>query len=193
MPRALGKGDFHPDFGFIILTDFHIVSQLPSQRYLDLISYNCALKTPNGFNSQTWFFNHKTRTVQSRKTPSYSLQISSSGNNPKMVITSTSSKWWMIWKMEGSYITNVKDRRVIEVKGSKDEEGAEIMANKKNGGRHQQWKLLYLKDVKEDTTKFNRGFKVDEPFYFFSRMPLNRVIGGTSYVYLQNLTKAKTQ
>ena len=139
MPRALGKGDFHPDFGFIILTDFHIVSALPSQRYLDLISYNCALKTSNGFNSQVWFFDHKSRTIKSRKTPSYSLQISSSGNNPKMVITSTSSKWWMIWRMEGSYITNIKDGRVIEVKGSKDEEGADIQANKKNGGRNQQW------------------------------------------------------
>jgi hypothetical protein len=32
----------------------------------------------------------------------------------------------MIWKMEGSYITNIKDRRVIEVKASKDEEGADI-------------------------------------------------------------------
>ena len=99
----------------------------------------------------------------------------------------------MIWKMEGNFITNVKDRRVIEVKASKDEEGADIQVNKKNGGRNQQWKLLYLKDVKEDTTKFNMGFKVDEPFYFMSRMPLRRVIGGTSYVYMQKITKAKTQ
>jgi hypothetical protein len=192
MPKALGKGDFHPDFGFIILTDFHIVTQLPSGRYIDLVSNNVVLKTPNGFNSQTWYFDHKSRTIRSRRTTSYSLQINSSGNNPKIVITSTSSKWWMIWKMEGAYITNIKDRRVVEVKGSKDEEGAAVGVWGKNGGRNQQWKLLYLKDVKEDTTKFNRGFKVDEPFYFFSRMPLNRVIGGTSYVYLQNLTKAKT-
>jgi hypothetical protein len=53
-----------------------------------------------------------------------------------MVITSTSSKWWMIWRMEGAYITNIKDRRVIEVKDSKDAEGADIQVNKKNGGRN---------------------------------------------------------
>jgi hypothetical protein len=73
MPKALGKGDFHPEFGFIILTDFHIVSQMRSGRYIDLVSNNVVLKTANGFNSQTWFFDHKTRTVKSRRTPSYSL------------------------------------------------------------------------------------------------------------------------
>jgi hypothetical protein len=137
MPKALGKGDFHPDYGFIILTDFHIVSQLPSGRYLDLISNNAVLKTSNGFNSQVWYFDHKTRTIRSRRTTSYSLQIQSSGNNPNIVITSTSMKWWMIWKMNGAYITNVKDGRVIEVEGSKDEEGSNIKANKKSGGRNQ--------------------------------------------------------
>jgi hypothetical protein len=37
------------------------------------------------------------------------------------------------------------------------------------------------------------GFRVNEPFYIFSKMPIGRVIGGTSYVYMQTLTKAKTQ
>jgi len=47
--------------------------------------------------------------------------------------------------------------------------------------------------VKEDTTKYNMGFKVGEPFYFISRLPMHRCIGGTSWVYLQKITKAKTQ
>jgi hypothetical protein len=119
--------------------------------------------------------------------------MQSSGSNPNIVITSTSSKWWMIWKMDGAFIRNVKDGRVVEVEGSKDAEGTNIKANKKNGGTNQQWRLLYLKDKKEDKTNFNMGFKVDEPFYFISRMPMKRCIGGTSYVYLQKITKAKTQ
>jgi len=94
--------------------------------------------------------------------------------------------------MDGAFITNVKDGRVVEVAGSKDEEAANIQAWKKSGGRNQQWKLLYLKDKKKDTTKFNRGFRTGEAFYIISRMPLKRVMGGTSWVYLQNMTKAKT-
>jgi len=99
----------------------------------------------------------------------------------------------MVWKMNGAYVTNIKDGRVIEVEGSKDEEGHKVQAWKKNGGRNQQWKLLYIKNKGKDTTKFNMGFRVDEPFYIMSRLPMKRVMGGTSWVYLQNHTKAKTQ
>jgi len=37
------------------------------------------------------------------------------------------------------------------------------------------------------------GFRVDEPFYIQSRMPMKRVMGGTSWVYMQTWTGAKTQ
>jgi len=92
----LKKGDWDKDFGFRVNTDFHIVSQMSSGRYIDLISNNAVLKKPNGYKSQTWFFDKKTKTIKSRRTPSYSFQITGSGGKGKtnMVITSTNSRWW---------------------------------------------------------------------------------------------------
>jgi hypothetical protein len=95
--EQLSKGDYNPDWGFKIETDFHIVSRMGSRKYVDLISNNVVLKRPNGFNSQVWYFDNTTKTIRSRRTTSYSLQIKSSGatsGKGMMVITSTASRWW---------------------------------------------------------------------------------------------------
>jgi hypothetical protein len=34
-------------------------------RYLDIVGNNVVIKTPNSFDSQTWFFDYKTRTIKS--------------------------------------------------------------------------------------------------------------------------------
>jgi hypothetical protein len=64
---------------------------------------------------------------------------------------------------------------------------------KRNGSTGQQWRIKYVDEVGEDKTTHNFGFRVGKAFYIQSRMPMERVIGGTSYVYLQNMNKAKTQ
>jgi hypothetical protein len=51
MPKALGKGDFDPEYGMKILTDFHIISRMSSKRYLDRVSYDVVIKTPNDRNT----------------------------------------------------------------------------------------------------------------------------------------------
>jgi hypothetical protein len=94
MPKELKKGQMDRDFGFRVNKDFHIVSKMGEHRYVDLISNNVVLKTPNGFKSQVWFFDNNTKTIKSRRTTSYSLQIASSGTGNKALITSTNSRWW---------------------------------------------------------------------------------------------------
>jgi hypothetical protein len=51
MPAPLKKGDTNEDFGLKVETDFHIVSEMKSGRYIDLIGNNMVLKTPNSFSS----------------------------------------------------------------------------------------------------------------------------------------------
>jgi len=94
MPKELKDGQWDREFGFRVNKDFHIVSRLGSKRYVDLISNNVVIKTPNGFKSQVWFFDKNTKTIKSRRTTSYSLQIQSSGKNKLAVVTSTNSRWW---------------------------------------------------------------------------------------------------
>ena len=72
MPKDLKKGDVS-DFGFKIETDFYIVSAMGRGRYVDLVSNDVKLKVSNGRTSQKWFFDNKTKTIKSRRTPSYSL------------------------------------------------------------------------------------------------------------------------
>jgi len=46
------KGEMNEEFGMIVEKDFHVVSQLKENRYLDLINNrNMVIKTPNGRNT----------------------------------------------------------------------------------------------------------------------------------------------
>jgi hypothetical protein len=48
-PEEPKKGELNKEFGLYVDRTFHVVSQLPSNRYLDLINNrNFVIKTPNG-------------------------------------------------------------------------------------------------------------------------------------------------
>lgn len=42
------KGELNTEFGLYVERPFHIVSHMPSQRYLDMVGSNLVIKTPNG-------------------------------------------------------------------------------------------------------------------------------------------------
>jgi len=94
--QELKAGDMDPEFNFKVNTDFHIVSRMSQHKYIDLISNKAVLKRPNSRKTQVWFFDKDTKTIKSRSSTSYSLQITGSGgNNQKhMHITTTNSRWW---------------------------------------------------------------------------------------------------
>jgi hypothetical protein len=88
------KGEWNRDWGFIVDTDFHIISLLGQGRYIDFINNrNLIIKTPNGRPSQKWYFHQPSRTVRSRQT-NQSLDIYNSGKGNHMQYYSTSSRWW---------------------------------------------------------------------------------------------------
>jgi hypothetical protein len=61
-------GEFVPEWGFKNNKDFHIISALPSRRYLSVIdNYQIVIKTSNGSNGQKWFFNYAQRSITSRQ------------------------------------------------------------------------------------------------------------------------------
>jgi hypothetical protein len=133
-PKDLKKGDFNRDFGFKILTDFYIVSHMRSHRYIDLVGNDLVLKTANGRNSQKWFFDNNTKTIKSRRTTSYSLELKSGGSSRDLRAYSTSSRWWQTWKFQGNNIRNMYRNLVVDVSGNKDEEGQKIHGWKRHNG-----------------------------------------------------------
>jgi len=94
MPPTPKKGEMFALFGMKVDTPFHVISNLPDGRFLDLIGNNMVIKTRNGLKSQEWTFNYNTRTIRSARTPSYSWDIQNSGRTPNMQVYSTNSGWF---------------------------------------------------------------------------------------------------
>jgi len=87
------KGELNEKFGLYVERDFHIVSQLPENRYLDLINNrNMVIKTSNGRRSQVWYFHQQTLTIRTRYN-NQSFDIKNSGKTKDMQIWSTNSRW----------------------------------------------------------------------------------------------------
>jgi hypothetical protein len=89
-----GKGELNEDFGLYVQRPFYIVSAMNSHRYLDLINNrNMVIKTRNGRNTQTWWFDQVSLTIKT-KLNNQSWDIKSSGRTREMQIWSTNSNWW---------------------------------------------------------------------------------------------------
>jgi len=88
------KGELNEDFGLYVERDFFVVTEMKSNRYLDLINNrNFVLKTPNGRKTQVWYFHQQTLTIRTRYN-NQSWDIKNSGKTNDMQIWSTNSRWW---------------------------------------------------------------------------------------------------
>jgi hypothetical protein len=88
------KGELNEDFGLYVERPFYVVTQMASHRYLDLINNrNTVIKTPNGRNTQVWYFHQQSLTIRT-KLNNQSWDIQNSGKTVNMQIWSTNSNWW---------------------------------------------------------------------------------------------------
>jgi hypothetical protein len=90
--------------------------------------------------------------------------------------------------LEGDNVVNVKDKRVFDVTGGKDEEGNQLQAYKKNGSKAQSWKIVYVKDAKKYQEKGmhkERGIEINRPFYIKSKLMLNMPVEAYGGGYLR--------
>jgi len=88
------KGEMNKDFGLYVERPFYVVSELPKHRYLDWINNNMVIKTPNGFDTQKWYFDQKSRTIKNLKQPTKSFDIQNSGRSDNLQIYNTNSGWF---------------------------------------------------------------------------------------------------
>ena len=72
-------------FGLYVERDFHIVSALSSNKYLDLDVSNryTVIKTPNGRRQQVWYFDQASLTIKTRYN-NRSLDIYNSGRTKNL-------------------------------------------------------------------------------------------------------------
>lgn len=87
-PNVPNKG-YDKEWGMKISEPFHIVTQMTSNRYIDLISNRLVIKTPNGKDTQKWYFDFKTKTIKSK-----SNDQSIDSRNTFLYIYGTNSQWY---------------------------------------------------------------------------------------------------
>jgi hypothetical protein len=93
-PAEPVKGELNKEFGFYVDRDFYIVTQMSSNRYLEVINNrNIVIKTPNGNKGQKWWFDQTSKTIKTRIN-NQSFDIKSSGKSNDLQIWSTNSMWW---------------------------------------------------------------------------------------------------
>jgi hypothetical protein len=111
-----GKGELNEKFGLYVERPFHVVSQLPENRYLDLINNrNMVIKTPNGRNTQVWYFHQQSLTIRT-KLNNQSWDIKSSGKTKDMQIWSTNSGWFQIFVYSNEHFCNIQEtNRCLDV------------------------------------------------------------------------------
>jgi hypothetical protein len=196
MPDPPKKGDFAKDWGMVIEEPFHVISNLPAGRYLDIVGRNMVIKTRNGFPSLEWYFDYKSRTIKSSRTKSYSWDIQNAGRSSNMQVYNTNSGWFQVfkWDKESGTFYNVKNLKVLDVAGGKDNEATNVQVFKKNGSAAQKWNLTYVKDAAKIQTKGlnkNFGIEVERPFFLVSKMWMNRVVEcvGASNLVLKTMRR----
>jgi hypothetical protein len=195
MPAEPKKGELNDDFGFYVERPFHIISQMPGRRYIDVIdNKNIVIKTTNSYDSQVWWFDQVTKTIRNQKFKNVSMHVQNNGRGRKMELYNTNSGWFQLFKYSGQNIMNVQDGKVLDVQSNRDKEGQQVIVWRRHNGLNQRWKILYLdQKEKEPTTGLDEdsGLHRNRPFYIQSRLPAKRVvtIGGHRNLFITKMKR----
>jgi hypothetical protein len=136
------KGQMSAKWGFIVERPFYLISEMKANRHLTQLGSdrNVIIKTPNGNNSQKFYFDQKTRTIRMVRSTGYSLEAR--GNS--LTYGSSYAKPEQQFRYEKGYLINVKTNKVFDVTGAKDVEGQRVTMWNKHNGANQRWKVVYV-------------------------------------------------
>ena len=89
------------------------------------------------------------------------------------------------------------DNRVLDVYQGKDSEAQKVVVYKRHGGRNQKWRIQYVDEAKKPQKGGlvgDFGFHANRPFYFRSRLPMQRVMEciGANNIVLKRWVKNRT-
>lgn len=91
----------------------------------------------------------------------------------------------------------MKDKRVLDVTGDKDEEGNTLAISKAKEKHHSQmWKIVYADKAEKTRTKGHNdhfGMDINRPFFLVSRFPMKRVLEciGASNIVIKTLHRQR--
>jgi hypothetical protein len=78
--------------------------------------------------AQQWYFDEVSKTIKNNNWKSHSLDIQSNGGSTNIRCTTTNSRWWQLFRYQGTAVKNDKGK-VLEVVGNVDAENRNIGVN----------------------------------------------------------------
>lgn len=98
------------------------------------------------------------------------MSIASAGRSNNIYGQNTNGAWYQQWDIKGAFFTNTKGK-VMDVTGSGDRDGQNVIVWKRHGGKNQQWKIEY---INPDSIK--GGLIPDKPFKIISKLRSGRAV-----------------
>jgi hypothetical protein len=94
-PAEPGKGELNVDYGLYVERPFYIISALGENRYIDCYDgREVAIKTPNEYDSQKWWFDQKSKTIKNVMYKNKSLDITNGGRSNDIQLWNTNGGWF---------------------------------------------------------------------------------------------------
>jgi hypothetical protein len=159
------------------------VSKLPFGRVAECVGANNVMmkRSRVNYRPQQWFFDGVTKTIRNNNWKSHSLDIQSNGGSSNIRCTTTNSRWWQLFRLDGRHLVNEKGK-VVEVQNQNvntDMENRNVMVNNRGNDVRQQWEIVYVDEYKEPKKgELNEdfGIYVERDFYIVSQMGSHRYL-----------------
>jgi len=117
-------------------------------------------------------FDPATKTIKMFSNQLHSLALSHAGKSRNLIAHKTDGAWYQHFNLDGKFIKNERGL-VLDVSGSKDRDGQNVIVWKKNGENslNQHWQVSYV-----DADTVQNGIIPDKPFRILTKMKSARAL-----------------
>lgn len=126
--------------GFQPNKPFVLINQMAGKRLLTLSGANFVVNSRNDSPEQLFKFDPESKTIKMFSNQLHSLALSHSGKSRNLIAHKTDGAWYQHFTLDGKFIKNERGL-VLDVSGSKDRDGQNVIVWKKNGENslNQHW------------------------------------------------------
>jgi len=145
---------------------------MAGKRLLTLSKDNFVVQSRNNSPEQLFRFDPATKTIKMFSNQLHSLAMSHAGKSRNLIAHKTDGAWYQHFNLDGKFIRNERGL-VLDVSGSKDRDGQNVIVWKKNGENslNQHWQVSYV-----DPDTVQNGIIPDKPFRILTKMRSARAI-----------------
>lgn len=121
-----------PPVNFLPNKPFVLINQMAGKRLLTLSGANFVVQSRNNSPEQLFRFDPATKTIKMFSNQLHSLALSHAGKSRNLIAHKTDGAWYQHFILDGKFVKNERGL-VLDVSGSKDRDGQNVIVWKKNG------------------------------------------------------------